>query len=70
MLNYMEQQGVQPDIQTYTSVADAIARSGRNPEQAEAILERMMEAGIPPSVVTYSAIINGRLIWLLAFSTL
>ena len=55
----MEQQGVQPNIQTYCSVIDAIAQSRQDPEKAESILDRMMEAGIPPNVVVYSAIING-----------
>ena len=59
LLDAMEQEGLQPDAQTYTSVVDAIAQSGQNPAQAEAIMERMAEAGISPNVVTYSAVING-----------
>ena len=59
ILNSMEQQGVQPNVQMYNSAIDAIAQSGQNPEQAEVMLDHMMEAGIPPGVVTYSAIING-----------
>ena len=56
----MEQEGLQPDAQTYTSVIDAIARSGRNPEQAQVIVDRMRKAGMSPNVITYNAVINGR----------
>ena len=55
----MEQQGLQPNVQTYNSVIDAIARSGENPDRVEAILNCMVKAGVRPDVVTYSAAING-----------
>ena len=55
----MEQQGLQPNVQTYSSVIDTIAQSGHHPEQAEDILDCMMEAGVCPNVVTYTAVING-----------
>ena len=44
---------------TYTSVINAVARSGKNPEKSEAILDRMAQAGVHPNVVTFSAVING-----------
>ena len=56
----MEQHGLRPDVQTYTSVIDAVAQGGHDPEQAEVTLERMKEAGVCPNVVTYSAVINGK----------
>ena len=59
ILNTMEQQGLQPDVRTYSSVIDAIAQSGHDPEQAEDILDRMTRAGVHPNVVTYNAAING-----------
>ena len=60
ILNVMEQKGPPPNNYTYSSVIDAIAKSGKNPEQAEAILNRMSEAGVRPNFVTYNAVINGR----------
>ena len=60
ILDVMEQQGLQPDVQTYSSVIDAIAQSGHDPEQAEDILDHMMESGVRPDIVTYSAVINGK----------
>ena len=59
ILAAMEQKEVQPDAQTYTSAIDAIAQSGQNPQQAEAMLGRMVEAGVHPNVISYSAVING-----------
>ena len=59
ILNTVEQQGLQPGVQTYTSVINTMAQSGQNPEKAEAILDRMVQAGVHPNVVTYNAAING-----------
>jgi pentatricopeptide repeat protein len=59
ILHTIEQQELQPDVQTYSSVIDCIARRGKNPEQAEALVDRMMKAGVCPNVVIYSALING-----------
>jgi pentatricopeptide repeat protein len=55
----MEHQGLQPDVQSYTSVIDCIARHGESPEHAEDMIKRMMKAGVRPDVVSYSAVING-----------
>ena len=59
IMDVMEQQGLQPNVQTYSSVIDTIAQSGHHPEQAEDILDRMVKAGVRPDVVTYTAVING-----------
>jgi pentatricopeptide repeat protein len=48
-------------------VIDCIAQHGENPEKAEAIIDRMVKAGVRPNVVTYSAVISGKLSLLVAF---
>jgi pentatricopeptide repeat protein len=59
LLNTMAQQGTQPNVHTYNSVIDCMARRGENPKQVEAIVDRIIEADLEPNVVTYSAVING-----------
>jgi hypothetical protein len=60
ILNLMEQQELQPDVQTYSSLIVCIARRGENPEQAEDMLKCMAKAGVDPNIVTYNTVINGR----------
>jgi hypothetical protein len=38
ILNTMQQQGLKPDIPTYNSVIDCIARHGTNPEHAQTVV--------------------------------
>jgi pentatricopeptide repeat protein len=49
---------IKPNVRTYTSVINAIARSRSSPEDAEGILDRMADANIKPDVVCYNAVIN------------
>ena len=55
----MENAGIRPDVQTYNSIVDTIARNGKHPGQAEAMLDRMSEAGVRPDVVIYNSVVNG-----------
>jgi len=49
---------IKPNVRTYTSVINAIARTRKNPQEAEAILDRMLDANVQPDVVCYNAVIN------------
>ena len=49
---------IKPNVRTYTSVINAIARTRKNPEGAKAILDRMVDANVQPDVVCYNAVIN------------
>jgi len=53
----MQQDGIQPNVHTYTTLMNAYARVG-NREGAEGVLTRMIEAGITPNVFTYTVLIN------------
>ncbi|GAO51976.1 hypothetical protein SAICODRAFT_17742, partial [Saitoella complicata NRRL Y-17804] len=63
ILDEMTLHNITPDEATYTTLIGGIARWGRNPKALEAsidaILRRMVEAGLAPSVVTYTTVING-----------
>ena len=51
---------ISPDVKSYTKVINAISRSGREDagEQAESLLERMIEDGMHPNAYTYTYVID------------
>jgi pentatricopeptide repeat protein len=54
----MMQQGVVPDVFTYSSIIDALCRA-RAMDKAEFVLWQMLGNGVEPDIVTYNGMING-----------
>jgi pentatricopeptide repeat protein len=49
---------LKPNVRTFTSVINAVARSKEHPERALAMLERMRQVGVQPDSICYNAVIN------------
>ena len=50
----MQQQGVAPDVITYSALISACEK-GKQPEQAMEVFKAMQQQGVVPNVITYNA---------------
>jgi pentatricopeptide repeat protein len=69
MLSEMKEQGLVPNIITYTTLVDVYGRSGRYKEAIDCI-EAMKADGLKPSPTMYHALVNAYAQRVRKFSTL
>ncbi len=57
MLDKARREGAEPDAYTYTGLMAGLARAGRL-QEAEALLEEMVRAGVKPNTVTFGVLLG------------